>query len=144
MAEYKLTWITENLAIGYAPMSYADLDSIKAEGINGIVNLCAEFCDLHEIQEESGFEVYYLPIQDESAPDMEDMEKALAWLDEAVPGGSPLAGGRRFRYVGGGHDPLCKGTDLRGRRFCARAPREVTVQEAHQTSSPYKTLRLVP
>ena len=84
MSEYKLTWITENLAVGYAPMSYADLDSIKAEGINGIVNLCAEFCDLHEIQEESGFEVYYLPIQDESAPDMADMEKALVWLDEAI------------------------------------------------------------
>lgn len=84
MSEYKLTWITEHLAVGHAPMSYADLDSIKAKGINGIVNLCAEFCDLHEIEEVSGFEVYYLPIPDESAPDMEDMEKALVWLDEAI------------------------------------------------------------
>ena len=84
MPEYKLTWITEHLAVGYAPMSYTDLDSIKAEGINGIVNLCAEFCDLHEIEEGSGFEVYYLPIQDDSAPDMEEMEKALVWLDEAI------------------------------------------------------------
>ena len=84
MSEYELTWITENLAVGYAPMSHADLDSIKAEGINGIVNLCAEFCDLHQIEEESGFEVYYLPIQDESAPNLEEMEKALEWLDEAV------------------------------------------------------------
>ena len=84
MPVYQLTWITDNLAVGYAPMSYADLDSIKEQGINAIVNLCAEFCDLHEIEESSGFEVYYLPIPDESAPDMDNMEKALAWLDEAI------------------------------------------------------------
>lgn len=84
MSDYELTWVTENLAVGYAPMSHADLDAIKVEGIDGIVNLCAEFCDLHEIEEESGFEVYYLPIQDETAPDMAEMEQALEWLDEAI------------------------------------------------------------
>ncbi len=81
---YEVTWITDDLAVGHAPMSYDDLDRIKAQGIDAIVNLCGEFCDLHEIEEKSGFEVYYLPIPDECAPDMEDMEKALAWLDEAI------------------------------------------------------------
>lgn len=81
---YQLTWITDNLAVGYAPMSYADLDSIEAQGIDAIINLCSEFCDLHEIEEKSGFEVIYLPIPDEHAPDMEEMETALAWLDEAI------------------------------------------------------------
>ncbi len=84
MSDYQLTWITGHLAVGHAPMSYEDLDLIRAEGIDAIVNLCGEFCDLHEIEEKSGFEVYYLPIPDESAPDMADMEKALAWLDEAI------------------------------------------------------------
>ena len=84
MSNYQLTWITQQLAVGHAPMSYADLDSIKEQGIDAIANLCGEFCDLHEIEEDSGFEVYYLPIPDESAPNMEDMEKALAWLDEAI------------------------------------------------------------
>ena len=84
MSQYQLTWITSHLAVGYAPMSHADLDSIREQEINAIVNLCGEFCDLHEIEEESGFEVYYFPIPDESAPDMEEMEKALAWLDEAI------------------------------------------------------------
>jgi protein-tyrosine phosphatase len=65
-------------------MSYSDLDIIKAEGVDAIVNLCAEFCDLHEIQEKTGFEVYYFPIPDECAPDMEEMEKALDWFDDAV------------------------------------------------------------
>ena len=81
---YQLTWITDYLAVGYAPMSYVELESIREQGINAIVNLCAEFCDLHEIEEKTGFEVYYLPIPDENTPDIEDMEKALAWLDEAI------------------------------------------------------------
>ena len=84
MTSYELTWITGNLAVGYAPMSYAELDSIKEQGIDAIVNLCGEFCDLHEIEEKTGFEVCFLPIPDESAPDMEKMEIALAWLDEAI------------------------------------------------------------
>ncbi|MCX5869481.1 MAG: dual specificity protein phosphatase family protein [Deltaproteobacteria bacterium] len=81
---YTLTWITSQLAVGSAPMSYEDLDVIKGQGIDAIVNLCGEFCDLYQIEEQSGFEVYYLPIPDECAPDMELMEEALQWLDEAL------------------------------------------------------------
>ena len=83
MAKYEMTWITSQLAVGYAPMSYAELDSIREQGIDAIVNLCGEFCDLHEIEEGSGFEVYYLPVHDDCAPDLELLEKALAWMDEA-------------------------------------------------------------
>jgi len=83
MSDYEVRWITDDLATGHAPMSYDDLDAIRKQGIDAIVNLCGEFCDLHEIEEGSGFEVYYLPIPDESAPDMAEMEKALVWLDEA-------------------------------------------------------------
>ncbi len=81
---YTVTWITSQLAAGSAPMSYDDLEAIRGEGIDAIVNLCGEFCDLHQIEEQSGFEVYYLPIPDECAPDMELMEAALQWLDEAL------------------------------------------------------------
>ena len=81
---YKLSWVTEYLCVGSAPMSYDDLDDIKDAGIRAIVNLCAEFSDLHELEENAGLEVYYLPIHDECAPDMEKMEKALQWFDEAM------------------------------------------------------------
>ena len=84
MSSYKVTWITNSLAVGRAPMSYAEFDSIKTQGIDGIINLCAEFSDLHELEESSGFEVYYLPIWDEDIPKIEAMENALAWLDEAI------------------------------------------------------------
>lgn len=81
---YELTWITSQLAVGHAPMSYDQLNSIKEQGIGAIVNLCAEFSDLHELEEQAGFEVYYLPIHDECIPEMEAMEKALHWFDEAM------------------------------------------------------------
>ncbi len=84
VASYKLTWLTPSLAVGYAPMSYDQLDAIKAQGIDAIVNLCGEFCDLHDIERDSGFEVFYLPIPDDDAPDMERMEQALEWLDESL------------------------------------------------------------
>lgn len=65
-------------------MSYAELDAIRQQGITAIVNLCGEFCDLHQIEESTGFEVYYLPVADECAPDLAALEKALDWLDAAL------------------------------------------------------------
>lgn len=84
MSDYPLTWITRNLAVGHAPMSYDELDSIKSQGIDAIVNLCGEYSDLHEIEESSGFEVFFLPIPDENAPAMTEMEEGLEWLDSAI------------------------------------------------------------
>jgi hypothetical protein len=81
---YRLDWVTDQLAVGQAPMSRDHLEALKQAGVDAILNLCAEYCDLHEIEAESGFQVYYLPIPDEEAPDMAEMEKALAWLDEAI------------------------------------------------------------
>ncbi|SMC17795.1 Dual specificity phosphatase, catalytic domain [Desulfacinum hydrothermale DSM 13146] len=84
MSDYEIRWITDQLAVGHAPMSYRHLDEIRAQGITAIVNLCGEYCDLHELEEGHGFEVYYLPIPDERAPDLAELEKALDWLDESV------------------------------------------------------------
>ncbi len=78
---YLLSWVTPSLAVGSAPMSYEQLDSLRRQGVQAVLNLCAEFCDLHWIESEEGFEVYYLPIQDEEAPDLAELEKALDWLD---------------------------------------------------------------
>ncbi len=81
---YPVYWVTPQLATGPAPMSYDHLESLKSEGIDAIMNLCAEYCDLHNIESYKGFEVYYLPIQDEEAPQLKALEDALAWLDEAI------------------------------------------------------------
>lgn len=81
---YEINWVTDLLGVGRAPMSYEDLDTIRNLGVNAIINLCHEYSDLHELEEQAGFEVYYLPINDECAPDMDELEKGMQWLDEAI------------------------------------------------------------
>jgi Fe-S-cluster containining protein len=81
---YPLDWVTDSLAVGRAPMSHEDLESIRRQGIKGILNLCAEFCDLHWIEADAGFEVHFFPIPDEEAPNLPELEKALSWLDECL------------------------------------------------------------
>jgi protein-tyrosine phosphatase len=84
MSHYPLTWVTERLAVGHAPMSYDELESIREQGIDGIVNLCGEYADLYQIEKRYGFEVYYLPVDDDQAPSLRELEKALDWLDESL------------------------------------------------------------
>lgn len=81
---YHMDWVTDHLAVGHAPMSMAQFEDLRAAGVDAILNLCGEFCDLHEVEAEQGFEVYYLPLPDEEAPDLAELEKALEWLDEAI------------------------------------------------------------
>jgi len=81
---YQMDWVTDSLAMGQAPMSYESLGQLREQGIGAIMNLCAEFCDLHWIEADAGFEVYYFPIPDEEAPDLAELEKALDWLDECL------------------------------------------------------------
>ncbi len=96
MTEYRLTWVTPQLGVGHAPLSNADLDIIRQAGITAIVNLCGEYCDLHELELDSGFEVHYLPIPDECAPDMTEMEKAMLWMDDRIRRGRKVLVHCRF------------------------------------------------
>jgi protein-tyrosine phosphatase len=48
--------------------------------------LCGKFCDLYEIGENAGFEVFCLPIPDECAPDMEEMKKRAKGIRYKVKG----------------------------------------------------------
>lgn len=81
---YSLTWVTDQLAVGAAPMSQPQLDSLHEQGVSAIMNLCGEFCDLHDIECGAGFDVYYMPLEDEEAPELTELEKGLGWLDEAL------------------------------------------------------------
>lgn len=82
--EYQISWVTDHIAVGGAPLSYEQLKRIKAEGVNAILNLCAEYCDLQGIEQDYGFEVHYLPIDDEAIPSIANLERAMRWMDEAI------------------------------------------------------------
>lgn len=81
---YLVTWLSPHLGVGHAPMSYAEFDEIRMQGVSAIVNLCEEFSDLHQLEADAGFEVFYLPTTDEHPPANETLEEALEWLDEAI------------------------------------------------------------
>jgi protein-tyrosine phosphatase len=77
-------------------MSHEDLDAIKGHGISAIMNVCAEYCDLHEIEAANGFEVYYLPVVDQGVPPLAELEAALEWLDGALACGKKVLVHCRF------------------------------------------------
>jgi protein-tyrosine phosphatase len=94
--EYPVRWITTELAVGYAPRSNNDLATIRAQGITTIVNLCAECYDLHDTEQNAGFNVYYIPIPDEEAPTFEELEKALSWVAACIDSGKKVLVHCRF------------------------------------------------
>lgn len=83
-------WVAPKLAVGPAPLTVENMEHLKESGIRAIMNLAAELKPLTKLERENGFDVFYLPIADEEAPDMDDMEKALAWMDEAMYLGKPV------------------------------------------------------
>lgn len=96
MTDYGLAWVNDQLAVGHAPSCQLHLDEIRAAGIKAIINLCGEYCNLHEIEAEGGFEVYYLPTIDEEAPDPAKVDRALTWLTEMIGRGKRVLVHCRF------------------------------------------------
>lgn len=81
---FPVTWVTPHIAAGPAPVSPAHLDALREQGIVAILNVCEELCTLADNEEAAGFEVRYLPIEDEGAPEPGALEEVLDWLDESV------------------------------------------------------------
>jgi len=96
MQEYPVRWITAELALGYAPRSHDHLETIRQQEISAIVNLCAECYDLHDTEKNAGFALFYMPIPDEEAPTLEDLEKALNWVAECINSGKKVLVHCRF------------------------------------------------
>jgi hypothetical protein len=96
MKDYPVRWITPELAVGYAPRSHDHLTAIRAQGVAAIVNLCAECYDLSDSERHAGFDVYYLPVPDEEAPSLEDLEKALTWVEDGISSGKKVLVHCRF------------------------------------------------
>jgi protein tyrosine/serine phosphatase len=96
MKDYPVRWITTDLAVGYAPRSHNDLAAIRAQGIAAIINLCAECYDLCDSEKNAGFDVHYLPVADEDAPALEDLAKALTWVEDCISSGKKVLVHCRF------------------------------------------------
>jgi hypothetical protein len=88
--KFPVKWITDQVAIGYAPRSHADIDEIKSNGIGAVLNLCAECYDLHEIEYAAGFDVHWLPVPDEDAPELDDANEAIDWMASILAKGEKI------------------------------------------------------
>ena len=93
---YPLKWISDQVAVCYAPRSQDDINAIKAGGIEAVLNLCAECYDLHEIEAKTGFFVHWLPINDEGVPEISEAQDALDWMDEKIAQGKKVLVHCRF------------------------------------------------
>lgn len=81
---FPVHWITSHLCAGPAPHQQAHLQALADQGVQCILNLCDELAELAHIEREFGFEVYHLPVIDEEAPELEALDNALEWVDEAL------------------------------------------------------------
>jgi len=90
MIGYKLRWITKEIAVSGAPISNTALGIIKQSGIEVILNLCLECGNLHEVEREAGFIVYWLPISDAYGPELDELDYVLGWLNDHVEAGKKV------------------------------------------------------
>ncbi len=90
MFGYKIKWVTNEIAVGRAPGSARALKTVRNAGIEVILNLCAECGDLHELERQAGFIVYWLPISDALAPEFDEMDEALTWLADQINEGKKV------------------------------------------------------
>lgn len=81
---HPLKWITPQIAVGPAPHSQTDLEAIKTSGVKAILNLCAECYDLNEIESAAGFDVHWLPVADDEAPELDAAQTAVDWIDSIL------------------------------------------------------------
>ncbi|UZP66106.1 dual specificity protein phosphatase family protein [Desulfovibrio mangrovi] len=81
---FPVHWVTAHLGAGPAPHQRAHLKALREQGIQCILNLCDELAELAHIEREFGFEVYHMPVIDEEAPELEALDLALEWMDEAL------------------------------------------------------------
>lgn len=84
---YEIFWATPDVAVGAMPCKPEHLALLKEQGLGAVLNLCAEFCDLPDIESEHGLAVHYLPIDDMDVPDSAQLDAALDWVDARLAEG---------------------------------------------------------
>jgi hypothetical protein len=90
MFGYKIRWAIDGIGVGSEPSSRKALKTVKDEGVEVILNLCAECGNLHEEERQAGFIVYWLPIADGLVPDLEELDECMSWLTEQVDAGQKV------------------------------------------------------
>jgi atypical dual specificity phosphatase len=84
-----LNWwdiIDEDFLLGGALM-FDDLNRLQGQGVEAVVNLCAERPDNRHKLHEARIEYLWLPVIDAFPPSVEQIMRGVAWIDQQVQAG---------------------------------------------------------
>ncbi len=87
---FSTVWIDAGLAVGAMPCKEEHLGLLRRDGVSAVLNLCAEFCDLADLERTHGFAMRFLPIDDDGVPDPGELDQALAWVRERLEAGEKV------------------------------------------------------
>jgi protein-tyrosine phosphatase len=75
--------IDEHFFLGGALM-FDDLERLQGQGVQAVVNLCAERQDNHQRLREACIEYLWLPVVDTFPPTLEQVQQGVAWIEQQL------------------------------------------------------------
>lgn len=81
-----LNWwdiIDEHIFLG-GTLMFDDLERLHGQGVQAVVNLCAERRDNQTKLHEAGIDYLWLPVFDSFPPSLEQIVQGLTWLDDQI------------------------------------------------------------
>ena len=81
--------IDETMIVGAMPFE-KDVSRLAAEGVNGVVNTCAEYQGPQAAYEEHGIEQLRIPTVDFTHPDLDDVTKAVEFMHQQTKDGGTV------------------------------------------------------
>lgn len=81
---YEIFWASPEVAVGAMPSKPEHIDLLKSQGLGAVLNLCAEYCDLPDIERSHGLAVRFLPVDDMGVPPDAELDQALDWLEKRL------------------------------------------------------------
>lgn len=77
------TLIDSHVFIGAAPIYFLrHVEQLHARGVRGVINLCSEYSGPVEAYRKLGIEQLYLPTIDHREPTLEDLERAVHFIEK--------------------------------------------------------------
>lgn len=77
-----VSWVIEDELVAFSAFALSDLDDLREQGICAIVSLTERFPP--ELAGEPGFDTLHLPIEDMTAPDIDQIAQFVNFVDRQV------------------------------------------------------------
>jgi atypical dual specificity phosphatase len=82
-------FVDEHVILGAMPMR-ADISSLHAMGVRGVINMCQEYPGPKDLYDSMGITQLWLPTVDFNPPSLSDVTKGVAFLEERTARGDTV------------------------------------------------------